>query len=81
MTFDPVTMYYDEKAKIYTSKEGEIRVVIVKGDDKKVGGVIAFDLAEHLNQSPNPEGIKVHVHKKGEVCVGKSSKAKFKLTY
>lgn len=81
MIFDPVTMYYDDGNKKYTSKEGEIRILIVKGDEKKVGGTISFDLSEYLNDSSNPEGKRVHIYKKGELFTGKSSKAKFKLTY
>lgn len=81
LVFDPVTMYYDGGAKKYVAKEGEIRIIMVKGDEKKVGGSISFDLSTYLNESDDPEGKRVHIHKKGELLVSKSSKAKFKLNY
>lgn len=43
-------MFYDPDTKKYVEKEGEIRLVIyTETGDKKLGGVIKFDLAEYMN--------------------------------
>lgn len=44
-------MFYNNDSKKYIEKEGEIRLVIhTEKGDKKLGGVIKFDVAEYVNE-------------------------------